>query len=173
MKKRTIIASAVLLAASVAMAQESRSTGVSIRGGAFFPVNDLGRTEGNTWFGGGVEYRVADVRMGSMSSTQSAHWSISADYYGKGDLSAFPILVNYCVHTNEIYYYAGAGVAFTRDYQVIAGARSRRNKTTLGYRLGAGYEFQKGSNPLFVEGTFFGNSTSALNGFGVFVGIRL
>lgn len=173
MKKRIVISSAILLAASVALAQESRSSGVSVRGGAFFPVNDMGRTEGNTWFGGGLDYRVADVRMGRMGSTQTAHWALSVDFYNKGDLSAFPIMANYCLHNNELYYFVGAGVSFVRDYTVVGAARSKRNRTTFAYRAGVGYDFQKGSNPLFVEGSFFGNSASALNGIGVYVGIRL
>jgi len=154
-------------------AQETRPIGLSIRGGLFLPVNSKGRDEGNTWFGGGVDYRLANVRMGNMGTTTTAHWSISFDFYNKGDLSAAPLLANYVAHQNEFFYSVGAGVAFSKDFDVVAGARTKKNSTQFAYQLGFGYEFQKGNTPLFAEAKFFGNGITALNGMGVYIGIRL
>jgi hypothetical protein len=95
--------------------------------------------------------------------------TISADYYGKGEASAVPVLVNYVGTNKEFYYSLGAGLAITRDRN----AGNSRNKTNFAYSFGLGYNFQSGTNPLFVEGRFFGNSNSNLNGIGVYVGVRL
>ena len=169
------IGAALLLGglSSLAMAQETKPLGLSIRGGAVFPLNSTGRNEGKNWFGAGFEYALSNVRMGGMENDTTAHFSISVDFYGKGDLTAVPILFNYCAHNKEFYYTVGAGVAFTRDFDLIAGARNRKNKTNIAYQAGVGYNFQRGSNPLFVEAKFFGNTASALNVVGVYLGIRL
>lgn len=158
-----------ILSSSANAQDTNQPLGFAIRGGVVFPLDSKGRDEGKTWFGGGVDFRLPSFGKG-MSKGQL---QLSADYYQKGDLSAVPVLLNYYVHNGEIFYSAGAGIAITRDFEVVSGARVKRTKTQFAYQFGIGYEFKQGSTPLFAEAKFFGNSVSALNAVGIYLGIRL
>lgn len=168
-----VLGSAVVLAAAVGTAQTTKPMGLSVRAGLVWPTSGYGRSIGRTWFGVGGEYKVSDANFGTMDRGSSGIFSVSVDYYGKGAASAVPVLVNYVGMRNEMYYTLGAGLAITRDEELVGGVMQGRTKTNFAYQLGVGYNFQSGTNPLFVEGRFFGNSNTNLNGIGVFVGIRL
>ena len=168
---RTIMIIGALAVVSSAFTQVSKPTGLSVRLGLFMPSSSIGRNEGNSWFGGGVDWKIKEGMMGN--SGASGTYSVSADWFGKGSLSTVPVMLNFTSHNKESYWSVGAGVALTRDYVVVGAVRNSRNKTNFGYTAALGWEFQKGSNPLFVEGRYFGNSNSNLSGFGVFVGIHM
>jgi hypothetical protein len=97
----------------------------------------------------------------------STYLTISADTYSKGDFRAIPVLVNYVVRSNELYFLGGAGVSFTEE-------PGESNETRLAFQFGVGWDFQKGSLPLFVEAKWFTHSAGdKLNGLGLYIGARL
>lgn len=168
------IAGVVLCGLAIpAMAQETKPVGLSVRAGLVFPTSGYGRNVGNTWLGVGAEFKVKDMGIGSMDRAMMSHLSVSLDWYGKGEASSMPILVNWVGNQNEMYYSAGAGFAFTRDRVLVAGIPTGRNKTSFAYSLGVGYNFSRGAMPFFVEGRYHGSSNSRLNALGAYVGVRL
>lgn len=167
-----VLAGAVVLAVS-ASAQTSKPMGLSVRAGLLWPTSEFGRDQGRTWFGIGGEFKLKDATFGVTDRASSGMLSISADYYGKGAGSAFPVLLNYVGMNNEFFYSFGAGITFSRDEEVVAGVAQSRNQTNFGYQLGLGYNFQHGQNPLFVEAKYFGSGNSNTNALGLYVGIRL
>lgn len=169
----TVLGVTAAMAAVTATAQTTKPMGLSVRAGLVWPTSGYGRNIGRTWFGIGGEYKISDANFGTMDRGSSGIFSVSVDYYGKGAASAVPILFNYVGMKNEMYYTFGAGLAITRDEELVGGVMQGRNKTNFAYQLGIGYNFQSGTNPLFVEGRYFGNGNTNLNGIGVFVGIRL
>jgi hypothetical protein len=156
-----------------AYAQTTKPMGLSVRAGIALPMSGYGRDIGRTWFGVGGEYKLKDANFGMTDRSSSGMLSISADYYGKGQASAVPVMLNYVAMQNEFFYSVGAGIAFTHDEELVAGIMQSRSATNFAYQFGLGYNFQSGSNPLFVEGKFFGNGNSRLNALGLFVGVRL
>lgn len=174
MKRSSLwVTMALSVVASTCFAQDQAQTeaplGFALRGGVVFPLDNLGRNEGKNWFGGGFDYRLPSFGR----SMGNGHLQLSGDFYQKGDLSAVPVILSYCVHNNDLFFSAGAGVAFTRDFEVVSNARIKRNRTQFAYSFGVGYEFRQGNTPLFAEAKFFGNGVSALNAIGVYLGIRL
>lgn len=165
----TAMGAVAVMMALPAAAQTTKPMGLSIRAGLVFPTSGYGRGVGKNWFGVGGEFKIQDANFGTMDRSSTGMITISADYYGKGEASAVPVLVNYVGTNKEFYYSFGAGLAISRDK--VNG--NSRNKTNFAYSLGLGYNFQSGTNPLFVEGRFFGNSNSNLNGIGLYVGVRL
>ncbi|HVL38596.1 MAG TPA: hypothetical protein VM328_04310 [Fimbriimonadaceae bacterium] len=160
----TLLGAACFTAATPADAQVTQSSGISLRAGLFFPSDSAARDEGASWFAFGADYRLGDLQLG-MTPGYTAHLSLSADVFSKGDYRNVPVLLNYVGRTSEFYYSAGAGFGFGR----VAGEA----RTRFAYALGVGYDFMQGAMPLFAEAKYFGSSDSALNGFAVFVGIRL
>lgn len=156
-------------AATQAAAQESKPMGLSIRAGLFFPSDSAARDEGKTWFAFGGEFRLSDLQLGAADPAYTAHLSVSADFFGKGDYRNVPVLLNYVGRTNELYYSAGAGLGFAR----LPSGTGTEDKTRFAYQLSIGYDFQQGRNPFFAEAKYFGSSESALSGFGVYIGMRL
>lgn len=155
--------------APIANAQYEGTNNFSVRAGAFFPSDRDARNQSNTWFTIGVEFRLGELNLGMEQDPASqSFYSVSADYYGSGDFSAVPILVNYIGHTNQFYYTVGAGVAFSR--QPVIGGTS--DKAEFAYQLGVGYDFAESATPFFAEARYFGNANSRLNGFALTVGIR-
>ncbi len=167
--KLVLAAMAVVALVVPATAQETKPMGLSIKAGIVFPTSSYGRDVGNSWFGVGAEYKLKDMAFGTMDRAQGAHLSLSADWYGKGEASSFPVMLNYVATQNEMYWMAGAGLAFTRDDD----AGSGNNKTSIAYGFGVGYNFQSGQNPFFVEARYLGSGRSQLNVFGAYVGVRL
>jgi len=172
--KRSIAVLAGLAALIViAPAQTSKPIGLSVRAGLIWPTSGFGRDQGRTWFGLGGEFKLKDSTFGITDRASTGMITLSADYYGKGAGSSFPILLNYVGNNNEFFYSVGAGIAFNRDETVNAGLVRGRNKTDFAYQFGLGYNFQQGQNPLFVEAKYFGSGNSNLNAFGVYIGVRL
>lgn len=155
--------------APIANAQYEGTNNVAVRAGVFFPSDRAARNQSNTWFTIGVEFRLGELNLGmEQDPTSQSFYSVSADYYGSGDFSAVPILINYIGHTGQIYYTAGMGVAFTR--QPVPGGNS--DKAEFAYQLAVGYDFAESTTPFFVEARYFGNANSRLNGFALVAGMR-
>ena len=173
MKRSVVVLAGLAALAVVAPAQTSKPIGLSVRAGLIWPTSGFGRDQGRSWFGLGGEFKLKDSTFGVNDRASTGMITLSADYYGKGAASSFPILLNYVGMNNEIFYSFGAGVAFNRDEQVVAGLVQGRNKMDFAYQIGVGYNFQQGQNPLFVEAKYFGSGNSNLNALGVYIGIRL
>jgi hypothetical protein len=159
---------AVFATALPAFAQETRPVGLSARAGVFLPTASAARNQSDAWFAGGLEYRIQEMRLGTMDAGTASHLALSVDFYGSGDFRHTPVLANYVVRQNEFFYSVGAGVGIGR-VQVSQGSESR---TRFAYQVGVGYDFQRGQNPMFIEAKYFGSAESELNGIGLYVGIR-
>jgi hypothetical protein len=160
------LAAATIAFAGAAQAQETKPIGLSIRAGLFFPSNgDARDAEGSSWFAGGLELKVKDVNWSGMGEGYTGHLSVSLDTIGKGDIRNIPLLLNYVGRRNEWFYSAGLGADFS--------SFNGDDRTRIGYQVGAGYDFQQGKTPFFVEAKYWGTSKSQFNGFGVYAGIRL
>ncbi|MCB8933112.1 MAG: hypothetical protein M9921_00355 [Fimbriimonadaceae bacterium] len=171
-------ATLALCVAGTANAQMSKPSNISVRAGIFSPTDSDARDIGNTWFAAGLEWKGGDLeRSGSMMNAH-AHWSISVDWYGKDDASAVPVLFNYVEKTTNFYWSAGIGFAFNSipgsGYVPTEDAPGdKKTSTKFGYSLALGWDAPSNNGtPWFVEGRYFGNAQSELNGFGLYVGIR-
>jgi hypothetical protein len=167
----TAIAFGVALA-TPSLAQEvgTKPVGVSLRAGVFFPSSSEAKDGGgNTWFGVGLDYKLGNLRFGGMNEGYSASWGISLDYYGKGDFRNVPVLVNYVGRADQFFYSAGAGLGFARA--VTAPGRIT-SSTEFSYQLSVGYDFLRGSTPLFLEARYHGSAESRLNGYAINLGVR-
>jgi hypothetical protein len=163
--KMMVGAALVLGAAVPAFAQDSKPVGLSLRAGLFVPTDRGVRDVADSWFAGGLDYKLRDM---PSASGQMNSISLSLDFAGKSGYRTVPILANYVVHHDQLYVFGGLGLSFSR-FPVGGGSE---DKTEFAYQVGAGYDFQAGPTPLFVEGKFMGNGRSTLNGFGFFAGIR-
>ncbi len=164
MKKLTMIAAAILVAGS-AFAADSKLSGLNLRLGLFYPTDgDTRDFTSDTWFGGGVDYKIRDMQFGGGSMVSYA-LGLSLDYFEKDDVRVMPLLVTLTGTQNQgIYWLVGAGVSFNR----VPG----ENETKFAYALGLGYEFKSGMNPISFEVRYMGNSRSELAGVGAFVGFK-
>lgn len=170
MKKLLTISVLAALTVGIASAQYTRPMGLSVRGGLFMPQASAPRDlEGDTWYGIGLEYRLGDLQFGMADPGFAASYSISIDYYGKGDFSAVPILLNYVGRNNQFYYSAGAGIALTRRPGLNGGTTSDGQ---FAYQFSVGYDLALGATPMFVEARWMGNAKSDLNGFALLAGFR-
>jgi hypothetical protein len=163
----SVLGATLLLAGAASVhAQESKPFGLSIRAGLFFPANsDARHSEGDSWFAGGLEYKLKDVNWKGAGEGYNGHISLSLDTITKGDFKNVPILLNYVARKNEWFYTAGLGVSFS--------SLDGDDRTRLGYQLGFGYDFTQGKTPIFLEAKYWGTSKSEFNGFGIYAGIRL
>lgn len=163
-----MVGAAMLLGAAVpAMAQTAPTSGVSARLGIFWPTDSTTRrSTDEAWFGAGFDYRLRE--MSSMMDGRTAALTLSLDFAAKDDFRSLPLLLNYQVRQNELYFFGGVGVNFAR----YASGVNTKSDTTFAYQVGAGYDFQQGATPLFVEVKFLGNEKSELNAFGTYVGVR-
>lgn len=168
--KRTILALALGMGAiavtTAPAAAQVRPGSISLRVGGFFPFDeDVRDATGNTWLAAGLEYRFRDLPAGGLAPTDIPSLSISIDYMGRDDVSHVPILINYVGRRESFYYTAGIGLGF------ISG--NDDTETRLAFSVGIGYNFNTaGTNPLFIEGRFWGSSESELNGLAIYGGIR-
>jgi hypothetical protein len=166
----TLLAGACAVAlAGYAAAQQTTPIGLSLRAGAFFPTDSSARSEANTWFAFGAEFKVKDLHFGEQQAGYSSSLSISADCMTKGSYQNVPVLVNYVGRVNQIYYTAGAGLSFTE----VPNETSNSNDTLFGYSLGVGYDFQQAHLPVFIEARYFGTTESRLDGYVIYLGVRL
>ena len=162
-----LVAPAVFALAAAGFAQESKPLNLSVRVGVFQPSNGSARDEGKSWFAIGAETRIKNLGVSMTHPGMNSYFTISADSYGKGDFHAVPVLLNYVVRNNELYFTGGAGVSFIDEPGESANTRAA-------FALGAGWDFQKGKTPLFVEAKYFIHSSNdRLNGLGLYVGVRL
>lgn len=172
MKIKFAFASIIAAAAfsATAGAQEVKPMGLTVRAGAFFPTEARGKAVGKTWFGGGIEYKLGDLNFSGSPEGMSGEYSISVDYFNKGNLRNIPVNLNWVGRSQGIFYTVGAGVGMTRT---VTAAAVRQNRSAFSYQVGVGYEFNKGTGtPVFVELKYIGSSKSQLNGWGAFAGIR-
>lgn len=153
---------------SHAEAQYSKPLGLSVRAGLFLTGDgDARDREGRNWFAIGVEYKLRDLKFGKAGDNSS--YSISLDYYGKGNYGNMPILFNYIGRNQAFYYSAGVGLGFAR---VPDAGGSSDTTTEFAYQLSFGYDFNKMSTPFFAELRFYGSNETQLNGFGLLGGVR-
>ncbi len=172
MKRIGWMSALVLAFAPLALADENKPLGISIRAGQFYPSAGLARNEGKTWFSGGIEFKLSNLKAPAMGETP-AFWTISADWYGKGDLSNVPVLLNLVSPSGDAYFSFGAGVGFNQDFDVVNNVRENKRDTQWAFQLSAGYNLRRFKMPVFVEARYFGNLNDRLNGFGFFAGVRL
>ncbi len=187
--KRLLIASLFVVGIAQVGAQEVKPVGLSARAGLVFPTSAYARDLGRTWFGIGLDYKLTDLSMG-VDSALPTKLSLSVDWYGKGEATAVPVLLNITgTSANGWYYSAGAGISFTNDENNVttgggtiatgegpgggtATTRSAQRRTNFAFTLAVGYNFSTVATPVFMEARFFGHSRSELNVFGVYVGVR-
>ena len=171
MKKFSTILLVVLSCglAATALGQYKKPSGVSIRGGMFFPSAKAAQAEGHTWFGVGLDYKLKDLGYAAGMTGFDRTYSVSIDYYGKGDYSNIPVMLNYVARGERFYYGAGAGLGIA---QTPDGSGGTNTNTEFVYQLSVGMDFQRGMTPVFVEVRFFGSAESLVSGFGVFAGMR-
>jgi hypothetical protein len=169
MKKAILMVIGVAAVSGSVFAQTSTTTGLSVRLGAFMPSEKAAKDEGKSWLAAGAEFKLKDLNIGTMSEDYKASLSVSLDYYGRGDFRNVPLLLNYTGRKNQFYYTAGAGVGFSR----LPSGTGSVDKTRFAYQVGVGYDFAKGSTPVFVEAKYFGAQKKELAGIGLFVGVRL
>jgi hypothetical protein len=170
----SLVLVAVLVAGAAfvtqAGAQYTEPVGLTARAGAFFPTDEATKNASeDVWFTAGLEYKIGDLGVPDYETGYRSYWSVSGDYYGQGDFTAIPVLVNYVGQVEQFHYSLGAGVTF-------AELPGLDNQTVFGYRIAVGFEFNTGTTPFFVEGGFFGASgedvEEFLNGFFGVVGVR-
>lgn len=164
----TLVGAALVMGAAVpAFAQQADPVGLSLRLGLFLPTSGAARGAGDGWFGAGVDYRLLNLPNVATDGTQRS-LSLSLDFASRGEFRTVPVLVNYVVRRNELYAFGGVGVSFGR----VPTFGGRSDRTRFAYQIGAGYDFNQGPLPLFLEAKFLGNERSELNGFGIFAGVR-
>lgn len=145
----SILGAAIVFAgAASASAQETRPIGLSLRGGLFFGGGDSD-------FAAGAELKLKDVNWEGIGSGYTGSITLSVDMFDDN----VPVFMNFVARNAEWYWTGGAGVVFGND------------NAKLGFQLGLGYDFSRGSTPLFVEGKYWGGGGSS--GLGVYLGVRL
>jgi len=152
-----------------ANAQQTTPVGLSLRAGVFFPTDSSARAEADAWFAFGAEYKIKDLGFGDQQAGYSSSLSISADYMAKGDFQSVPVLLNYVGRVNQFYYTGGAGIGFT---QVPVG-EGHNSDTLFAYSLAVGYDFQQVHLPVFLEARYFGSTEDRLDGYVIYLGVRL
>lgn len=159
---------ALVVTSASAAAQATKPVGLSIRAGAAFPTNRFSG-ENSTWFAAGAEFNLSNAGLGNLGmSGLNGHLAISADYRGRSNSYAIPVLLNWVGTEQQVFYSLGAGASF--DHPGFGSS----NKTDFGYQVGVGYNFVTSQTPLFLEAKYWGTSgNSHLNAIGVYVGIRL
>ncbi len=150
-----------------AVGQESRPLNLSLKFGNFRPQFSDARFEDDNWAAIGIESRFRTLRVSTSNPGQSNYLTVSFESFSAGDWRAAPLLLNYVARSNELYFLAGAGLAFCEEPNESDGVR-------LGVQFGAGWDFMQGKTPLFVEAKYFlTTSNDHFNGLGIFFGIRL
>ncbi len=157
-----------------ASAQSGQPSGISARIGLFLPSNKAAEDEGTTWLSFGLDYRFNQSNAPAMvmRNGTGTFYSLSVDYYDKGGYRNIPIAVNYNVRAQQLIFTAGAGgcIETAADHETIG----------LGFQIAVTYEFtgsaqtigQMNQKPFFLQAKYFLASDSALDGLGVYVGMR-
>lgn len=164
-----VISALVFGLAGAASAQATTPKGFSLRGGLFFPSNGAARDESRTWLGLGLDYRLGYLGQRTVGPRELATFaSLSIDYYGSGDFSNIPVLLNYTARQDSLYASAGAGLGFQRRPE----PGGSEGNVRFTFQLSAGYDFVRFRSPLFAEVRYWGSSSAQHAGFGVYGGIR-
>jgi hypothetical protein len=159
---------AVLAVCAGSQAQVTKPLNISLRVGVFMPSYGGARDEGSSWFAIGAESRIKNIGVSTTHPGQSSYLTISVDSYSQSGFRNLPILLNYVYRQNELFFTGGAGFAMVEE------PNRANDGTRLGFQFGAGWDFQKGSTPLFIEVKWFGTSKNDhLSGFGAYLGVRL
>ncbi len=165
MLRRTMaLALASTALASVAGAQTSEPTGLSLRGGIFLPNSTAARNEAQNWATLGLVYRLRDIKYPDVQNRFTVSQAVSLDWAGSGPFSVTPVLFNYIQRRDSLYGFAGAGVAFVRA--------PGSNQAEFGYNFGVGYDLARGGDAYFGEVRYLGTSDGTVNGLSLQVGIR-
>lgn len=160
-------------------------SGLSLRGGMFFPSDSNARDTGKSWFGLGLDYRLKNVSLPMGQGSFAPIYSVSVDWISKGSYTNLPILFNLTSNQDKFYFSAGVGVAFQKVpvYDTAGGGTGggggnkapailgSQSRTRFAFQLSAGMNIPSGTNTYFVEAKYFGGA-SELAGFGLFGGIR-
>lgn len=163
------LAMATLGLATTANAEYTKPMGLSVRAGIFFTGSNQARqAEGRNWFVMGAEYKLGDLNWGAKEGFVGSY-SLSIDFYQKGNFGNVPVTLNYVGRQNQFYFTAGVGVGFARTPDLLGGSDTN---TEFAYQFGLGYDFNRFSTPLFVEAKFFGSNEARVNGFAIMGGIR-
>ena len=164
----TVAIVAAIGLSSIATAQYKKPSGLSLRGGLFFPSSASAKAAGKTWFGIGLDYKIKDVSFRRTPDGFDTFNTLSIDFYGKGDFTNVPIMFNQVSRRDKFYWGAGAGLGFA----TTPNGGGTDTNTEFVYQFSVGMDFEQGEMPFFIEGRYFGSAESKLNGFGVFAGIR-
>lgn len=188
----TGLGACAILAMSVsASAQQAAPSGLSLRGGMFFPSDSNARDTGKMWFGLGLDYKLKNVNVPMGASSFAPTYSVSLDWISKGSYTNLPILFNLTTNQDKFYFSAGVGVAFqkvpiyaagggggtgggggsTNPISLAPAILGSESRTRFAFQLSAGMNIPAGMNTYFVEARYFGGSAE-LAGFGLFGGIR-
>jgi hypothetical protein len=166
----TVVLAVWALPAFAQWGEETTGNNLRVRIGAFFPSKSISRDEANTWFGAGLDYvlqRTIYEREG-----YGADLTVSADYYGSGDVYNIPVLLNWAAKTRfGINYVGGVGVGFSKR------PRTGDTKTGFAYTVGVGYDLAFGEGmgtQLFLEVRYNGltGTDNEHNGFAVYLGAK-
>lgn len=174
---KLMVSALFVVASALTLAQVTKPVGASAKIGVVFPTHRYARDLANTWFGAGIDFKLADLSLG-LSTALPTKLSVSVDWYGKGEASAVPVLLNITgTSANGWFYSGGIGLSFTHDEnQRVAGngggTRQAQRSTNFCFTLAAGYNFSNVVTPVFAELRYFGHSRSELNAFGVYAGVR-
>lgn len=185
MKKCFLVAATVAVTASMAFA-ESKDLGIGLRLGFFTPSKSETRDiTSDTWFSGGVDYRLMNLQ--SSNSPFAYSLGLSFDWLQRdlsgfdGEVRALPILLTLTGESKDGFFFTtGLGVAFNRISVLVTDPLVRgvpattietRNQTRLAYTLGLGYQF-KGTTPVNLQVRYQGNGENDLNGLGFYVGFK-
>lgn len=167
------IVTGLALASGLASAQvrinngASASTGLSLRVGVFLPTSTAGTNIGNEWFAAGIDYKLNATSPTTQMGVLPTYLSLSLDYFGKDDNTAYPLLINYNVKMQNIVYFVGAGVQETQ----LSGGNSKAT-TSLALQGGVNYDLVKRPVPVFLQAKYMYSNYEAFRGVGVYVGIR-
>lgn len=184
MKKCFLVAASVAVTASMAFA-ESKNFGIGLRLGFFTPSKSETRNlTSDTWFTGGVDYRLMNLQSSSAPFAYSL--GLSFDWLQRdlsvlnGEVRALPFLLTVTGEGKDGFFFTtGLGVAFNRISVLVPGEGpgvppttvETRNQTRLAYTLGLGYQL-KGSTPVILQVRYQGNGEDDLNGLGFYVGFK-
>ena len=164
MNLKALSIAVIAAAAGLASAQGYKPVGVDVRIGSFLPTDSGTQGVGNSWLDLGLDFDVHRL-------SPDAHLAVSFDYTYREGYRSLPLLLNYVLRRGPAYAFAGAGGNFNI---VPQNDGSNFTRTTWAYDIGIGYDFlHNAGNPIFVEGRFYGNEETNLDGFGVFLGIRM
>jgi len=151
-----------LVLAGAAGAQSFAPLGLSVRAGVFLPTSGDARDAGNSWFAGGIDYKLSSLSLPA-PGIGSQYLSLSADYYEKDSFRAIPIAINYNLRMSKLVYSIGVGVDFDR-----VGSDS----TGIGGQAAISYELGPSPTPVFLQLKYFVSSKSDLDGFAGYVGVK-